>query len=73
MSQENEVAKLVPTKPEAEIAAELKARVTALEAQLCEIFDDAAKAGLSIQWDAIAPGPPFFRHGIRGLRVVKTY
>lgn len=37
------------------------------------IFDEAARAGLMIQWDNLAPSPPFYRHRIGGLRIVKHF
>lgn len=67
------VAKLVPTKSDADIAADLKAQITAAMVPVLAIFDEAAKHGLLIQWDQINPGPPYFRHDIRGLRVVKQF
>lgn len=67
------VARLVPTKSEAEIAADLKRRVDAAMEPVMALFDEAAQHGLLIQWDTIAPAAPYFRHGVRGLRVAKHY
>lgn len=67
------VAKLVTTRPDAEIAADIKARVTAAMDPVLAIFDEAARAGLMIQWDNLAPSPPFYRHRIGGLRIVKHF
>lgn len=67
------IAQLVTTKPEAEIAADLKARLEAAFGPVCELFDEAMSHGLMIQWDGISPGPPYMRHAVRGLRIVKHY
>jgi len=64
---------LVPTKSDAEIAEDLKARINEAMAAALPIFDEAAAAGLTIQWDSIAPKAPSYRHAIHGLRIVKHY
>jgi hypothetical protein len=73
MSSPAEPIALVTTKPEADIAADLKAKLEAALAPVCDLFDEATRHGLMVQWDAIAPGPPFLRHAVRGLRLVKHY
>lgn len=67
------VAQLVTTKPEAEIAADLKRRIEEALKPVCELCDEAAHHGLMVQWDALAAGPPTMRHAVRGLRLVKHY
>lgn len=67
-----EAIKLVPTKPDSEIASELKSRLEAAMAPAMEIFDEAARHGFMIQWDSIGPGPQF-RHRLNGLRLIKVY
>lgn len=67
------VVKLQPTKPEAEVAAELKARVQAAMNPVLEIFDEAARAGLMIRWDSLQPSAPFFKHVINNLRIERHY
>lgn len=69
----SENVKLVTTKPEAEIAADLKAEMMEAMKPALEIMDRAAREGLIIQWDALGRTPPFFNHQIQGLRVVKHY
>ncbi len=63
---------IVPTKPEAEIAAELKARAVELLKPLCELMDEAAAKGLAIQFDGIGMGMAY-RHEALRLRVAKIY
>ena len=68
-----EPVKLVTTRPEAEVAADLKRRLEEAMVAVTKLFDEATQHGLVIQWDAIQPAPPFFRHEVRGLRIVKHY
>ena len=70
--QSGEIARLVPTKSEAEIAADIKKRLEAAFEPVLAIFDEAAQRGLQISWDGIALGPAF-RHRINGLRIIKNY
>ena len=68
------VAELVPTKPEAEVAADLKRRMEEALAPVCAIMDEAAAKGLQIQYDNIMYfGPPMMRYKVNGLRVVRVY
>jgi hypothetical protein len=69
----NPVAKLVTTKSDAELAAELKERFAVAMGPVLELFDEAAAAGLAIQFDGINRMPPNFRHLIVNPRVVKIY
>lgn len=62
-----------PTKPEAEIAADLLKRGREALKPLCALMDEAAAHGLIIGWEAITAGPPFLRHEPRGLKVIKQY
>ena len=50
------VAKLVTTKPEAELAAEFKKRITAKLNELCSILDEVPDAGLVASYGT-APSP----------------
>jgi hypothetical protein len=69
-----EVVQLVPTKPEAEIAAELKKRLEEAFKPIAALIDEAAKQGLQVQWDQFAPGPPWApHHTLVGLRLVRHY
>jgi hypothetical protein len=66
---------LVPTRPEVEIAGELKARFEEALRPLCSIMDEALIAhGLQIQIDGIAfHGPPVMKHRVLNVRVVRVY
>jgi hypothetical protein len=64
---------LVPTKPDAEIVADLKARLTVAMAPVLAILDEATAAGLVFQWDNLSPAPPLFKYQIHGLKVVKHF
>ncbi len=55
--QADEVATIIPTKPEAEVAGEIKKEVTAKLIELCAVMDRANKAGFVVTW-AISPIPP---------------
>ncbi|HLX16370.1 MAG TPA: hypothetical protein VKS24_14340 [Bradyrhizobium sp.] len=65
------VVQLIPTRSEAEIAADLKRRLIAHMTPILEIFDEAAAAGLAIQWESISPSSPRYKHEVKGLRIVK--
>jgi hypothetical protein len=67
------IARLMPTRSDGDIAAELKARVAEAMKPVLAIFDEAVAAGLVIHWDTIAPAPPFFKHQIHGLKLVKHF
>lgn len=72
MSDQAQVPKLVPTLPEAEIAADLKKRAEEAFKPLLDILDEGATRGLHISWDSIIPGARL-THVVNGLRVTKTY
>jgi hypothetical protein len=67
------VTKLVTTRPEAEIAADLKQRLEKAIEPVAALIDEAAAQGLLVQWDGFAAGPPFFKHRPLNLRLVKHY
>jgi len=71
--QQPTIAKLVTTKPEAEIAADLKARLEAALAPVAALIDEAAGHGLQVNWDGFVMGPPTMRHRVNNLRLVRTY
>lgn len=73
MVDASDIVTLVTSKPEAEFAAEMKARLNAAMAPVLALFDEASANGLTIQWDTLSPQPPRYRHAIIGLRLVKTY
>lgn len=71
---EESVPKLVTTRPEAEIAADLKARIEEAIRPVLAVMDEAVQHGLQVQFDNIAfMGPPIMRHRLNGLRLVKIY
>jgi hypothetical protein len=67
------VAKLVTTKPDAEVAADLKRRMEEALVPALALMDEAAAAGLQFQWDNFAPGPPYMRFRVNGMRLVKFF
>ena len=74
VAPDNNIAELVPTKPDAEVAADLRRRFEEAMQAPCAIMDEAVSRGLQIQWDNVAYfGPPVLRHRVNGLRVVKVF
>ncbi len=69
-SQES-IVQLVTTRSDAEIAADLKRRMLEDIRPVLQIFDEAAEAGLVVQWDGIKPQLPRYKHEMLGLRIVK--
>ena len=68
------VLRMVESKPtEAEIAADLKKRFAEAVAPALKIMDEAAAAGLLIQFDGVSVAPPFFKYTVLNLRVEKRY
>lgn len=67
------IPKLVTTRPEAEVAADLKLRIEEALGPVCKLIDEAAGLGLLVQWDSLSAGPPTMRSAPRGLRLVKHY
>jgi hypothetical protein len=68
------ILRVVESKPsEAEIAADLKKRFGEAMAPALKIMDEAAAAGLLIQFDGIAVAPPFFKYTVLNVRVEKRY
>jgi hypothetical protein len=65
------VVQLITTKSDAEIAEDLKQRLMESIKPVLEIFDEAAAAGLAIQWESLSPGSPRYKHEVKGLRIVK--
>jgi hypothetical protein len=65
------IVQLIPTRSDAEIAEDLKRRLIEHMKPVLEIFDDAAAAGLAIQWESISPSSPRYKHEVKGLRIVK--
>ena len=65
--------KLVPTRPEAEIAAELKAKAKEALAAVTALMDEAVAQGLLIQFDGIQRQPPYYKHEVLNLRVAKHF
>lgn len=65
------VVQLVTTRSDAEIADDLRRRMMEDIRPVLQLFDEAAEAGLVIQWDAIKPVLPRYKHELTGLRIVK--
>lgn len=66
--------RLVTTKPEVEIAQDLKHRTEEAMKPVLELMDEAAQHGLMIAWQACAPVPPYNRFGIvGGIKINKQY
>lgn len=70
---DSNVATLITTKPEAEIAADLKRRLGEALAPVCALIDEAAARGMIVQWDGFGARAPLFRHEPLNLRIVKQY
>jgi len=68
-----EPIQLVTTQPEVEVAADLKRRVGEAFAPVLKVCDEAAAAGLRIQWDNVLVNGHTLRYELIGLRVVKFY
>jgi hypothetical protein len=73
MKNDETIAKLVTTRPEADIAADLKRRVDEAMVPLAALMDEAATHGLQVMWDNFMVGPPAMRFRVNGLRIVKNY
>lgn len=67
------VPKLVPTRPEAEVAADIKRRFEEACLPIAALMDEAAASGLQVQWDGFSVGPPNMRFHLIGLKLVKFY
>jgi hypothetical protein len=67
------IAQLVPTKREADIAADLKDRLAKALEPVGVLMDEANAHGLMVQWDSFAPQPPYYKHKPNNLRLVKHY
>ena len=65
--------RLVVTRSDAEIAADIKSRIEEAARPLLDLLDEAQAAGLIVQFDGIGPTPPYFKHRIINPRVSKVY
>ncbi len=68
---QDSIVQLVTTRSDAEIATDLKRRMLEDIRPVLQIFDEAAEAGLVVQWDSIKPQLPRYKHEMLGLRIVK--
>ncbi len=68
----DELFKLVTTRPEAEIAADIKAQLEKAFNPVCALCDEAARSGFSVQWDNLMLGPTM-KFRVNGLRLTKSY
>jgi hypothetical protein len=62
---------LVPGKSESEIAAELVKRAVPHFEAIVKLMDEAVSSGLVLTWAGVQISPPFNRHKVIGLTVVK--
>lgn len=69
----DEVVNLVPTKSDAEVAVELKQKMEEAMKPVCAIMDEAVAHKLVIRFQGIMAGPPYMRHQVIGLEVVKVF
>lgn len=69
---EERVATLVTTKPEAEIAADLKARFEKAMEGPIDVMNEARAHGMAIQFN-VMPGGPFMKFVLQNFCVVKQY
>ena len=72
MKDDEAPARLIPNKPETEIAADLKKRINDVLNQVCPLMDEAAKAGFLVRWAGINPGQ-FGRHEVFDLHLLKRF
>jgi hypothetical protein len=66
------IAQLVPTKPDADIAAELKAKIAEALKPVCALIDEAAAAGFLVNWTNIHPNA-FGKREVIDLHLVKRF
>jgi hypothetical protein len=65
------IAKLVPTKPDAEVAADLKRRAVEIYQPVLELCTEAHSLGFEVQ--VMSGMGPLGKHIITGLKVAKVY
>jgi len=71
MANESNIATLVPTKSDADMAAELKKRAIEVYEPVLQLLNEAHAAGFEI---AVSSGlAPIGKHMITGVRVAKVY
>jgi len=71
MASESNIARLIPTKSDAEVTAELKKRAIEVYEPVLQLLNEAHTAGFEI---SISSGlTPIGRHMIMLLRVAKVY
>lgn len=69
---EARVFALAPTRPDAEHAAELKAKIAEAMRPVCALMDEAAQAGFFVRWAGVNPGI-YGRHEVQDLHLVKRF
>ena len=60
-------------KTDEEIAAALKTKLDEAVKPFLAVMDEAATAGFLVQWDGMRAEPPFFKHKLVNLRLVKHF
>lgn len=68
----NNVTQLVPNRPDADVAAELRAETEAALKPVLVIMDKALAAGFVVGWQ-IGPVPPTMKNQVQGLTVIKHF
>lgn len=69
---DNRAIQLVTTKPEAELAADYKARAVEALRPMLSLMDEAAEDGFLIRWMALQPNA-FGKHEAVDLHLVKRF
>jgi hypothetical protein len=68
------IPRIMPTQSDADYATEVLAQLHEALKPVCAIMDEAAaRCGFAVQWDSISPAPPFMKHELKGLRLVRPY
>lgn len=66
------VTQMVTTRPDAEFAADLKAKLTEALVPVTALMAEASRRGFLVQWDNIGPDA-FGRFHVNGMRLVKHF
>jgi len=71
--EDKDVAKLVPNRPDAEAARELRARLQAAFEPILEIMDEAIRLKLVVTWGGFAFNPTTGRHVAPPIDVARHF
>jgi hypothetical protein len=64
---------LVPSNPYSEQAESLKTRLEEAMRPVCQLIDEANKAGFTVQWDTVGSAGPGFPVKMQGLRLARWF